>query len=547
MSDFYENENENMTGNENSSANETRTNETLPNSETVHTTNDDMHTTASTDQTGTDYGTTRHTPVQNPYLSDVNPQKAPEHDTNVQNPYSNQTARDTYGQQPPYQNQGTQNPYGQQNPNGYGQYQQFQNHQNEISYTPVQKNSTRKTPKKTGGKKGFVAIAVIGGILLSTGFGFIGSAIGNQFFAPVKQSSSLENNVESTSNTENTPTIIYKSVDTVSTSATTDGGALTSTQVASMVKDSVVEINTEYTTVSLWYQYVSGGAGSGVIISEDGYIITNHHVICGSDDSTVAEKITVRLTDGSEYEATVVGTDSDADIAVLKIDASDLTAAIIGDSDTLSVGEEVIAVGNPLGELGGSVTNGIISALDRAINVNGVEMNLLQTNAAVNPGNSGGGLFNMRGELIGVVNAKSSGDGVEGLGFAIPSNDALSVAEQLMEYGYVKGKVIIGVTMMDITDISTARYLGLNSYGTYIIEVTEGYNDDVLQVGDRVISVDGNEISSADEVTALVKKASVGDTFSFQVSRQGKIIEVTVVCYEKVPESATNDMPLTRG
>ena len=174
-------------------------------------------------------------------------------------------------------------------------------------------------------------------------------------------------------------------------------------------------------------------------------------------------------------------------------------------------------------------------------------MNLLQTNAAVNPGNSGGGLFNMRGELIGVVNAKSSGDGVEGLGFAIPVNDALNVAEQLMEYGYVKGKVVIGIGLVDITDASMARYLGLSGYGTYITEVTEGYNDDVLQVGDRIISVNGEEISSREDVTAIVKKASVGDKLTFQVSRQGKITEVEVTCYEKVPESAETELPITRG
>ena len=513
-------------------------------------TNGAQHTESTASDHGTVQNTAPHAPVENPYLSgdaaqnntqqnsyqaqqSQNPYQAQQNNGMPYTPYGNSTQNNA-GQQNPYQTQQNQNPY--------GQYQQYQPHQGEISYRPAQ---PQKKAHKKSGKSGFVALAVVGGILLSTGFGFIGSALGNQVFAPAQ--TTIGTDTTDAGNVANTPTVIYKGVETVTTSTTADGGDLTSAQVAALVKDSVVEINTEYTTVSLWYQYVSGGAGSGVIISEDGYIITNNHVICGSDGTTIAEKITVRLTDGSEYAATVVGTDADADIAIIKIDKSGLTPAVMGDSDTLSVGEDVIAVGNPLGELGGSVTNGIISALDREISVNGVEMNLLQTNAAVNPGNSGGGLFNMRGELIGVVNAKSSGEGVEGLGFAIPVNDALDVAEQLMEYGYVKGKVVIGISLYDVTDASMARYLGLSGYGTYITDVTAGYNDDVLQVGDRIISVNGEEISSSEDVTAIVKKASVGDKLTFQVSRNGKIIEVEVTCYEKVPETTSTELPITKG
>lgn len=572
MKDFYENDNRNENENVNVTNDGTRENVTAVNDDTKNAattgttgTTENADTTAATDTTASANGTTDsapvqdttpHAPVENPYLTTqqggANPASAQQNTApqssmpqnpyggnqsgTQQNPYSGSQSGSPYGQNPYTAQQNGGNPYGQYQP-----YQQYQPHQGEISYRPAPQKKARKN-----GKAGFVALAVVGGILLSTGFGFIGSALGNQYFAP-SESSVVTPETTGSANGANTPTVIYKGVDTVTTSTTADGGDLTSAQVAAMVKDSVVEINTEYTTVSMWYQYVSGGAGSGVIISEDGYIITNNHVICGSDGTTVAEKITVRLTDGSEYNATVVGTDADADIAIIKIDKTGLTPAVMGDSDKLSVGEDVIAVGNPLGELGGSVTNGIISALDREISVNGVEMNLLQTNAAVNPGNSGGGLFNMRGELIGVVNAKSSGEGVEGLGFAIPVNDAMNVAEQLMQYGYVKGKVIIGIGLVDITDASMARYLGLSGYGTYITEVTKGYNDDVLQVGDRIISVNGEEISSRDDVTAIVKKASVGDKLTFQVSRQGKITEVEVTCYEKVPETAETGLPITRG
>ena len=188
--------------------------------------------------------------------------------------------------------------------------------------------------------------------------------------------------------------------------------------VAARTQNSVVEIRTESVTNSLFLrQFVTEGAGSGVIISEDGYIVTNNHVIQD------ARSITVALHDGTTYQAQLVATDSKMDIGVIKIDASGLTPAILGDSDSLSVGEPVVAVGNPLGQLGGTVTNGIVSALDREIILNNERRNLLQTNAAINPGNSGGGLFNANGELVGIVVAKSSGEDVEGLGFAIPVND----------------------------------------------------------------------------------------------------------------------------
>lgn len=173
---------------------------------------------------------------------------------------------------------------------------------------------------------------------------------------------------------------------------------------------SVVEVFTETKQVSNWFQeYVTEGAGSGVVLSEDGYIVTNHHVIDG------ANTIKVRLSNGQAYTATLTGTDEKTDLAVLKINASGLKAAKLTDSTTVRVGDFVIAIGNPLGELGGTVTEGIISAKDREITIDGETMTLLQTSAAVNPGNSGGGLFNLSGELVGVVNAKSSGNDIEGL------------------------------------------------------------------------------------------------------------------------------------
>ena len=245
---------------------------------------------------------------------------------------------------------------------------------------------------------------------------------------------------------------------TVSTSAGNTLVGTTVSSVAAAVSDSVVEITTESVATSTFFSnYVTTGAGSGVVFTSDGYIVTNNHVI---ED---ANTITVTLHNGEIYTAELIATDSKTDLAVIKIDASDLTPAILGDSDALVIGEDAIAIGNPLGELGGTVTNGIISALDREVTVDGQKMNLLQTNAAINPGNSGGGLFNAKGELIGIVSAKSSGEDIEGLGFAIPVNDVKEVVVQLIENGYVAGRPSLGVKVYDVTSLQMAMRLGLSN------------------------------------------------------------------------------------
>ena len=212
----------------------------------------------------------------------------------------------------------------------------------------------------------------------------------------------------------------------------TDGTAMSVQQIASVVSPSVVAITTEQMSGSqTWFggYYVQSGAGSGVIISQDGYILTCAHVVSG------ATSIKVQLDSGDTYDATIVGSDSTSDIAVIKIEATGLTPAVIGDSDALAVGETVVAVGNPLGTLSNSVTDGIISALNREVTVEDNDMTLMQTSASISPGNSGGGLFNANGELIGIVNAKSSYSEAEGIGFAIPINSAMSIAQELIQNG----------------------------------------------------------------------------------------------------------------
>ncbi len=315
--------------------------------------------------------------------------------------------------------------------------------------------------------------------------------------------------------------VLYQSAVTTTTSSSD----ATYASVAAAVANTVVEIYTEEVSSSRFGQYVTEGAGSGVIISEDGYIITNAHVIDG------ATTVYVMLTDGTTYKATVIGSDSDSDIAVLKIDASGLQAAVFADSDSIVVGEEVVAVGNPLGELGGSVTVGIISALDREISVDGVTMNLLQTDAAINPGNSGGGLFNMNGELIGIVNAKYADDDIDNIGFAIPSNDALSVATDIIEVGYVTGKPALGISVYEISSTTEAKQYGFNMAGIYIVGST---NSEELLYGDLILSVDDVDISSTDDIATALSGKEIGDTVTVVVLRDRTIVSIEVTLVEYV-------------
>ena len=318
------------------------------------------------------------------------------------------------------------------------------------------------------------------------------------------------------------------------------GEVLPPAQVYAQNVGSVVGISCEAAATVSGQTLRRSVTGSGFLVTSDGYIVTNYHVIKG------AQQITVTANDGSTYAATLVGTDEDNDIAVLKVDAKDLTPAILGDSDTLKVGDAVLAIGNPLGTLSGTVTDGIVSALERQVTIDGNNMTLLQTSAAVNPGNSGGGLFNASGELIGIVNAKStsdsSGNAVDNIGFAIPINSVKTIIEDLISHGYVTGQIVLGVSLVDITDERTARYYGLDSTGVYIQSVESGSIADKggLQAGDRLLSFGGVEVSTADELKAALASHSVGDRVEIKVSRNGREYTHSVVLTEYVPSSATN-------
>ncbi len=308
--------------------------------------------------------------------------------------------------------------------------------------------------------------------------------------------------------------------------------------VVSQTADSVVEITQYSTTNSAYsnYNYTSEGNGSGVIISSDGYILTNNHVIDG------ATKISVRLRNGEEYEASLIGKDSKTDIAIIKIEAEDLTVAKIGNSSNALVGDFVLAIGNPLGKLGGTVTYGYISALEREISVEGSIMNLMQFDAAINPGNSGGGLFNASGELIGIVSAKSTGYDVEGLGFAIPINDVSQVINDILTHGYATNRPFLGVSLKDSTYSTNNGYYGgilgmfggQIQYGATVISIVEDSAAEKagIEVGDIIISINTDVVSTANEAVSEISNYNVGDKIEIGLIRNNRTKTISVTLEE---------------
>lgn len=312
--------------------------------------------------------------------------------------------------------------------------------------------------------------------------------------------------------------------------------------VSKIAGNSVVGVKVDYYEQSFFGQLEEGESeGSGIIYSEDGYIITNNHVIEEAVDSNSAT-VTITLNDGTEYEAEIIGRDETTDLALLKIDAKGLNAAKFGNSDELQVGELAVAIGNPLGsEFAGSVTAGYISALDRTLTIDSTTYKLIQTDAAINPGNSGGALVNAKGEIIGINSAKISSTGVEGLGFAIPINEALKIIEQLK----VTGKIIrpyIGIYGLDL-DETTARRNNLVE-GVYVYQV---YTNTPAQKagisrGDIIVGIDGKDVTTKQELNEIKNSKNIGDTVELKLYRNGKYetIKVTLDSDENVSSTATN-------
>ena len=375
------------------------------------------------------------------------------------------------------------------------------------------------TPE-VGKKKTTVLVAV--GLVLALLMGLLGSAIGNSLFG--KGSTTIYEGQRESS------VIDVSKVDT--------GKLMTAAEVYAANVNSTVGITTSVTTNFWGFQTTSAASGSGFILTEDGYVLTNYHVIESSNS------ISVTLYDGKSYDAALIGYDESSDIAVLKIDADGLTPVVLGDSDNLNVGDSVIAIGNPLGELTFSLTSGAVSALNREITLsNSVTMNLIQTDCAINSGNSGGALFNLYGEVIGITNAKYSGTGtgasIDNIGFAIPVNHVRGIVESIIENGYI-AKPYIGVTVGDVSE-ETMGY-GLPA-GAAVKAVSEDSPAEKagLQVNDIITAVNGTEISGRSELSERVSASSVGDTLTLTVYRQGKTISIDVTVGEQVQSALANE------
>ena len=305
--------------------------------------------------------------------------------------------------------------------------------------------------------------------------------------------------------------------------------------VVAAVEDSVVAITVEIenTTTYMYsnYSYTSEAKGSGVIISPDGYIVTNNHVIEG------ATAVYVTLANGESYDATIIGSDDFTDLGLIKIEATGLTAAQFGNSDEIRKGDTAIIIGNPLGYLDGSVSSGIISATGRTLDFSdGTTLhNLIQTDAAVNPGNSGGGLFDSHGALVGIVCAKSSSTEVEGLGFAIPVSTVRTVVQDLVDYGYVTGRPALGINAMEVHDAYTAMLNQLPRLGVYVTGFisSEAENGSGLQIGDCIVSINGVEVTSSDEILAAIYSLEVGDTVEVVVYRNSEMVTVQTTLVEQ--------------
>ena len=312
---------------------------------------------------------------------------------------------------------------------------------------------------------------------------------------------------------------------------------MTAAEVYATNVNSTVGITTSVTTNFWGYQTTSAASGSGFILTADGYILTNHHVI---EDSSA---ITVSFYDGTSKDATLIGYDASNDIAVLKVEAEGLTPVVLGDSDDMNVGDSVVAIGNPLGELTFSLTAGTVSALEREVTTStGITMNLIQTDCAINSGNSGGALFNLYGEVIGITNAKYSGNGssgeasIDNIGFAIPVDNIKSIVTSLIEKGYIT-KPYIGVTVTTVSE-ETQSY-GLPK-GAAVKSVLEGSPAEAagLQVNDIITKADETPIESSNDLMAYVGDKAIGDTIVLEVYRQGVTMTVELTIGEQI-QSAT--------
>ena len=395
------------------------------------------------------------------------------------------------------------------------------------TYSSFEPNNKKEKKNKSGNGFGKTVVlpfacGILGaGLVIGTCFGV--PSIRNEILA---YSASSESSSNTTSlNTEQISLLDYSD---------------TAVGVAQKVLPSIVGINVTYSVNSIFYsgQGTASAQGSGVIISEDGYILTNNHVVNSSSSSSYyelgeASRITVKLyNDDTEYEAEIIGTDEQTDLAVIKIDKDGLTAAELGDSDSVQVGEFCMAIGNPLG-LGTTVTDGIVSAVNREVtDEDGNTYTAIQTNAAINSGNSGGALVNSQGQVIGINTLKVSGEGVEGVGFAIPINSTKDIYEQLIEYNKVK-RPYLGIGGIEV-DEETAKANNL-TVGIYVktLETFSAAEKAGIKVGDVIIAADGQDIETMDELNAIKNEKEIGDQMTLTIWRNGETLDIEVTLQEQ--------------
>ncbi len=321
-----------------------------------------------------------------------------------------------------------------------------------------------------------------------------------------------------------------------------DGSAMTPAQLYQSNVDSVVAISCTMQTTAYGQSVEGTSSGSGFILTEDGYVVTNYHVVQN------ASNITVTTHTGDEYDATVKGYDATNDVAVLKVEAEGLSAATIGSSGNLSIGDMVVAIGNPLGRLAATETVGYVSGINREVTTDNTVISMLQTDAAINPGNSGGPLFNMYGEVIGITNAKysgttNSGASIEVIGFAIPIDDVMVIISDLIDYGYVTG-AYMGITVKD-NDKEAAAQFGLPTDGAYVVDVTPGSSADKagIQSKDLITAVDDHKITTRTDLTRTLRNYKAGDTAQVTVVRSGRELTLTITFDEKPHDTTVETTP----
>ncbi len=390
-------------------------------------------------------------------------------------------------------------------------------------YQPtVHHTEPKKKPaaKKRGGK--IVAI-VLAAVILAGGAGYGGAALYHSTHSTT--AAIAQSNREPVS-------VAVKHVDGKS--------AMSAAEVYASTVNSVVSINCSATSTNAFGQTVeSASSGSGFVITKDGYIVTNYHVISG------ASSIKVTLYNGDEYKANLIGGDSDYDVAVLKIDANGLEAVTFGKSDTLSVGDTVLAIGNPLGELTFSMSQGIVSCCNRAINVDGTPFNMIQVDASINPGNSGGPMMNLYGEVVGIISAKYSrysNTNVEGLGFAIPIDDVQTLISDIMENGAVTNKAYLAITAGTMTEQMAVQYNIDISKGVFVYSVEKGGAGDKagLKLGDVITKLNDKKLETMDDLSAAKKNFKAGDTATLTVYRDGEYI-TTELTFDTQPATTGSE------